>query len=189
MNPQHSTRDGLARSPGRAPSARFHTAKWPALGRVMRIGALCGLFGLASSVLVAPTGASATPFGPGPFAPGSVVVAQGGTIFGGRRLSGTGVEANGAVNVYPPNANGDVAPEASFTNGMYGPSIVAFDPSGDLWAANENTSTLVEFTRAQLAHAQPGAGRDHLGALACPARPGQPLRYGFRPLGQPLGGR
>jgi len=46
-------------------------------------------------------------------------------------------------------------PEASFTNGMYGPFVVVFDPSGDLWAANVNTSTLVEITRAQLATPNP----------------------------------
>ena len=54
--------------------------------------------------------------------------------------------------MYPPNANGDVAPQASFTNGMYGPTTMAFDPSGDLWIANENTSDLFEITRAQLTH-------------------------------------
>ncbi len=68
---------------------------------------------------------------------------------GNAGFSGTGVEAYGALNVYPPNANGDVAPEASFTNGMNGPFVVVFDPSGDLWAANVNNGTLVEFTRAQ----------------------------------------
>jgi sugar lactone lactonase YvrE len=81
-------------------------------------------------------------------------VSQGGTIFGGTNL-GTGVELNGDVTVYPPNANGDVAPEASFTNGMYGPTTMMFDPSGDLWVANENTSDLFEFTKAQLAMHNP----------------------------------
>jgi streptogramin lyase len=54
------------------------------------------------------------------------------------------------VEVYPPNSNGDVAPEASLTKGMYGPFVVVFDPSGDLWAANVGNSTLVELTKAQL---------------------------------------
>jgi secreted PhoX family phosphatase len=63
--------------------------------------------------------------------------------------------ANGDVDVYPPNANGDVAPEASFTNGMYGPTTMVFDSSGDLWVANENTSDLFEFTKAQLAMRNP----------------------------------
>ena len=117
-------------------------------------GAVCALFGLASSVLVAPTGASATPSGRHSFPPGSVVVSQGGTL-AGDGTGTTGVEALGAVNVYPPNANGDVAPKASFTKGMNGPFTVVFDPSGDLWAANVNNSTLVEFTRAQLATRNP----------------------------------
>jgi hypothetical protein len=120
----------------------------------MRAGALCAFFGLASPMLVTPTGASAAPFGGVPFVPGSVVVAQGGTI-AGNGTGTTGAEANGGVNVYPPNSNGDVAPEASFTNGMYGPFVVVFDPSGDLWAANVNTSTLVEVTRGQLATPNP----------------------------------
>jgi streptogramin lyase len=120
----------------------------------MRTGSLCTLVGLAASMLVAPTGASATSFGIGLFAPGSVVVSQGGTIFGGTN-TGNGVEANGDVDVYPPNANGDVAPQASFTKGMYGPVTMAFDPSGDLWVANENTSDLFELTKAQLAMPNP----------------------------------
>lgn len=47
--------------------------------------------------------------------------------------------------------NGDVAPLASSTNDMDGPFVVVFDPSGHLWAANVDNSTLVELTRAQLA--------------------------------------
>jgi hypothetical protein len=112
--------------------------------------------GLAGSMLGAPTETSAAPFDVHPFAPGRVVVSQGGTIFGtGGSGIGTTVEANGDVDVYPPNANGDVAPEASFTQSMYGPTTMAFDPAGDLWVANENTSTLVELTRAQLATPNP----------------------------------
>jgi secreted PhoX family phosphatase len=100
-------------------------------------------------VLVAPTTTSAAPFGVHPFKAGTIVVSQGGTIFGGVS-GGTGVEANGEVDLYPPDANGDVTSEASFTNSMFGPTTLAFDPAGDLWVANENTSTLVELTRAQL---------------------------------------
>jgi len=122
----------------------------------MKTGALCALVGLASPVLVAPTGASAAPAGIGPFAPGSVVVSQGGTIAAsGKSGKGTTVEANGEVNVYPPGSNGDVAPQASFTKDMYGPFTVVFDPSGDLWADNINTNTVVEITRAQLAMPDP----------------------------------
>ena len=154
MTPQYSTHDGATRRPSGAPGARLHETKRPVLERSMTTGALCALFALASSVLVAPTGASATPFGGGPFAPGRVVVAQGGTIFGGTN-TGTGVELNGDVDVYQPNANGDVAPEASFTSGMYGPTTMVFDSSGDLWVANENTSDLFELTKAQLAMPDP----------------------------------
>jgi hypothetical protein len=153
----------------------------------MRTGALCALVALASSVLVATTGAWAASYRGQPFAPGSVVVAQGGTIFGdGVGVSGSGVEADGDVDVYPPNSNGDVAPEASFTRDMYGPVSMAFDPSGDLWVANINSSTFVEFTRAQLGHTQPCAARDHLVGLGCTRIH---LRYSFGPLGQHLGGR
>jgi streptogramin lyase len=120
----------------------------------VRTGALCTLFALASSVLVAPTAASAAPFGFGAFPPGSVVVAEGGTI-AGNGTGSTGVEADGALEVYPPNANGDAAPLASFTNGMDGPFVVVFDPFGDLWAANVDNGTLVELTRSQLATPDP----------------------------------
>jgi secreted PhoX family phosphatase len=59
------------------------------------------------------------------------------------------------VDVYPPNADGDVAPEAGFTHGMYGPTTMVFDSSGDLWVANENTSDLFELTKGQLAQPDP----------------------------------
>ncbi len=139
----------------------------------MKAGALCALVGLAVPVVVAPSGASAAAPGVGPFAPGSVVVSEGGTIAAaGKTGKGTTVEENGEVNVYPPGANGDVAPEASFTKGMYGPFTVVFDPTGDLWADNINTSTLVEITRGQMAMADPAPGGDlHLG--------GEPVRHGL----------
>ncbi len=144
----------LTRTPRARPSAAIHAA----LGKSAKSEALCAVFALAYSMLVSPTEASAAPFGFGPFAPGSVVVAQGGTISGnGTGTAGT-VSADGYVNVYPPDANGDVAPEASFTQGMYGPFVVVFDPSGDMWAANvDNTSdsTIVEITRAQLGTPNP----------------------------------
>ncbi len=71
--------------------------------------------------------------------------------------TGTGptVEANGEVDFYSRNSNGDVAPEARFTNGMAGPVAMAFDPSGDLWVANINIGNVVELTRAQLTMPNP----------------------------------
>jgi len=115
------------------------------------------VLGAAVLVLVAPTTTSASPFGAPPsFQAGTIVVSQGGTIYGnGGSGVGTTVEENGDVHLYAPNANGDAAPEASFINGIYGPTTMAFDPAGDLWVANENTSTLVELTRAQLRTANP----------------------------------
>jgi streptogramin lyase len=111
---------------------------------------------MANSMLVSSGEVSAAPFAAGHFAAGSVVVSQGGTIFGtGGSGTGTTVEANGAVDVYAPNSHGDMAPEASFTKGMYGPVAMAFDPRGDLWVSNQNTSTLVELTKAQLAKHNP----------------------------------
>jgi secreted PhoX family phosphatase len=120
--------------------------------KAKRARALCAVVGLAGSSLLPQTAASAS--GLGLFAPGSVVVSQGGTIFGGTN-TGAGVELNGDVDVYRSNANGDVAPEASFTNGMYGPTTMVFDQSGDLWVGNENTSDLFEFTKAQLGTPNP----------------------------------
>jgi sugar lactone lactonase YvrE len=129
-------------------SARLQKGR---IGRIASRPAVLVCVGLTISLLVAPTETSAAPFHSNPLEAGTVVVSQGGTIFG-TGAAGTGVEANGEVDLYPPDANGDVAPEAGFTNSMFGPTTLAFDPEGDLWVANDNTSTpaLVEFTRAQL---------------------------------------
>ncbi|HXW80067.1 MAG TPA: hypothetical protein VEJ84_11255 [Acidimicrobiales bacterium] len=154
MTLHHSINDSAARSPSPAPGARLDATKRPLLVRSMRAGALCAIGVLANTMLVAPTDASATAFGLGPFAPGSVIVSQGGTIQGGTN-TGSALELNGEVDVYPPSSNGDVAPRASFTNGSYGPVTMTFDSSGDLWVANENTSDLFELTRAELATPNP----------------------------------
>src|SRR5580658_8810898 len=153
MTPEYSMHDSAARSPSRASSARLCGTKQPVVRRRMRTGALCTLVCLAISLVVAPTAASAAHFR-GPFAPGSVIVSQGGTIFGGTN-TGSGVELNGDVDEYPPNSNGDVAPQARFTHGMYGPTTMVFDSSGDLWVGNENTSDLFEVTKAQMATPDP----------------------------------
>jgi hypothetical protein len=154
MTPPYPTHDRATPSPSRAPSYGFHATSRPVLRRSTRVGALCALAALAGSMLVAPAEASATSFGASSFAPGSIVVSQGGTIFGGTN-TGTGFELNGDVDVYPPGTNGDVAPEARFTHGGYGPTTMVFDSSGDLWVANENTSDLFELTKAQLAQPNP----------------------------------
>jgi hypothetical protein len=151
MAAQYSTRDRSARSPSRTPGTYPCAVRRHVPRATMRSAALFAMFALVSPLVVPPPGASAAPFGLGPFAPGSVVVAQGGTISGNDTgVAGT-VQADGYVNVYPPDANGDVAPRASFINGMDGPFVAVFDPSGDLWAANvDGLGTLVEFTRSAL---------------------------------------
>jgi hypothetical protein len=154
MTAHYPTPDRATLSPSRATGARLHTTRRPVLRRSARIGTLCGLVGLAGTMLITPAEASAASVGAGPFAPGSVIVSQGGTIFGGTN-TGTGVELNGDVDLYPPDSNGDVVPKASFTQGSYGPTTMVFDSSGDLWVANENTSDLFEFTKAQLAQPDP----------------------------------
>jgi streptogramin lyase len=151
MNNEYATHDSASPGPSRARSANLHASRWPALKGNVTTGLLCALASLTTPILVAPTEASAT--GVSPFAPGSVVVSQGGTMW--TNSAGTGVELNGEVDVYPPRANGEVAPEATFTNGSYGPVTMVFDQAGDLWVANEFTSDFFEFTRAQLATADP----------------------------------
>ena len=155
MTPHYLPHNRTARRPDRAASARLHATGRPALSRSLTTGVLCALVGLASPLLVAPIAASASPSGVALFAPGSIVVSQGGTIAAGEGGTAGTVAADGEVNVYPPNSHGDVRPLASFTKGMNGPFTVRFDPSGDLWAANVNNNTLVEFTSAQLATPDP----------------------------------
>jgi streptogramin lyase len=165
-----------ARHEAQIASARFSATltrlKNGRVGRVALGAVVLVCVGLASSLLGAPIDTSAATSGVGPLAPGSVVVSQGGTIFGtGGSGIGTTVAANGEVNVYPPKANGDMAPEARFTHHMYGPTTLAFDPAGDLWVANENTATLVELTRAQLATPNPVPSVTILSASGALANP------------------
>ena len=156
MTDQYATQNGAARSSSRRLVLDFMRPNCLRSDRRTKTGAVCTLFGLASPMLVAPTVASAAPAGIGPFAAGERRRLPGWHDRRDRQeWEGTTVEANGEVNVYPPGANGDVAPQASFTKDMYGPFTVVFDPSGDLWADNVNTSTLVEITRAQLATPNP----------------------------------
>ena len=108
MTPDYSTDYRFVRDSSAAPSTGLHRTKRHSLVRSMTAGALCAIVALANSALVTPTEASASPFGVGRVGPGSVVVTQGGTIFGGTN-TGTGVELNGDVDVYPPDANGDAA--------------------------------------------------------------------------------
>ncbi|MGO9581730.1 MAG: hypothetical protein ACLP36_02885 [Acidimicrobiales bacterium] len=165
MTPEYSVYDSPSRSSSRAPRARLRAVKRPVLGRSTRAGALCALVGLASSMLVAPTEASAAPFGAGPFAPGSVVVSRAdlapGTILvangGADGLGSTGI-GPGSITIYRPGASGDARPEAVITKGIDGPLGLAFDSSGNLWVANF-ASSVVEYSKAELAKPSPAPTR------------------------------
>ena len=165
MTPQYSVHDSPSRSSSRSPRARLHAVKLTVLGRSTRAGALCALVGLASSMLVAPTEASAAPFGAGPFAQGSVVGSQAdlapGTIFvangGANGWGSTGI-GPGSITIYRPGASGDAHPEAVITKGIDGPLGLAFDSSGNLWVANFESS-VVEYSKAELTKPSPTPAR------------------------------
>ena len=63
----------------------------------------------------------------------------------------------GSITVYRPGAIGNARPEAVITAGVNGPSALAFDGAGDLWVSNVTASTVVEYSRAELAAASPAA--------------------------------
>lgn len=61
----------------------------------------------------------------------------------------------GSITLYSPGATGDARPEAVITKGVDGPYGLAFDASGDLWVSNNNTDTVVEYTKSELAKVSP----------------------------------
>ena len=63
MSPSSPTHHSAARSHGLAPDLPVHGTKRRALSGSMGAGVLCALVSLANTMLVAPTDASATPFG------------------------------------------------------------------------------------------------------------------------------
>jgi hypothetical protein len=84
------------------------------------------------------------PAAPGGLPPGTLVVAH----------------HPDSVGTYAPGSAGDAVPGGSFVKGLNAPAFVAFDPSGDLWVANENNGgdiTLVEFAKAELSKPDPSA--------------------------------
>jgi hypothetical protein len=79
------------------------------------------------------------PAAQGTLAPGTIIVAQQG----------------GTVCTYGADAAGDAAPQTTISSGMTEPMTLAFDHSGDLWVADENSNKLLEFTKAVLAKPNP----------------------------------
>jgi DNA-binding beta-propeller fold protein YncE len=82
-------------------------------------------------------------------APGTIFVANAGEYNGG---GGTG---KGSVTAYRPGAKGNARPELVITAGIDNPQSIAFDRSGDLWVANEESGTVTEYSKAELAEASP----------------------------------
>ena len=132
-----------------------------------RATTVCALFGLASSVLVPMTEASAAPMGTNLFAPGTVVIAQGGTIAGGVQYTGpasgkgANVERNGEVDFYPPGSNGDVAPEAQLHQRHVRPDGHGLRPLRRLMGGKHQCPQHCGAHRGLRGHAQPCAGCGH----------------------------
>lgn len=61
----------------------------------------------------------------------------------------------GSITLYRPNSTGDALPEAVITKGVDGPNGLAFDTSGDLWVSNPLNSTVVEYSKSELAKVSP----------------------------------
>lgn len=111
---------------------------------------VCTVLGLPGLATTGAAAASAAPTG-------AVFVAQQGTNTGCGNGGGTGTSAQalGTVTAYPLSAAGDVAPRVILAKDMDGPIALAFDSSGDLWAANSVNDTVLEFTKGELAQARP----------------------------------
>lgn len=61
----------------------------------------------------------------------------------------------GSVTIYRPGASGDARPEAVITKGIDGANDLTVDASGDLWVSNTLSDSVVEYSRAELAKANP----------------------------------
>ncbi len=131
---------GIARPSGRA---------WrsPKAGAAAVVAGVVASVGWGASPALAASPSSVLSAG-GPVA-GTIFVANAGVI--GHRAGGTGP---GSVTAYAPDATGDAHPETLITKGIDAPGGLTFDPSGDLWVADE-AGHVVEYSRADLAQASP----------------------------------
>jgi secreted PhoX family phosphatase len=116
---------------------------------VAAVLAVANMRGPAQTVTIRPAA------GPG-LVPGTIVVAQRGSNYapvgngGGTAGTARGVIAQGEISTYSPDSGGDLVQGISFTRGMNGPVTLALDPIGDLWVANDNNQTLVEYSKSSL---------------------------------------
>ncbi len=63
--------------------------------------------------------------------------------------------STGSVTEYKVRDSGNVRPVLTISRGVNQPYGLAFDASGDLWVANNNSNTVVEYKKSELAKASP----------------------------------
>jgi sugar lactone lactonase YvrE len=116
-------------------------------GRPSRVAALVSALGLGVTAVTT----TASPAAPSASAAGlgTIFVAN----FGGEGATGTG--ATGSVTSYRAGDKADAAALQTIAKKINAPQGVTFDNSGNLWVANSNTNTLLEYSRSELAKASP----------------------------------
>ena len=137
-----------------SPEARLGAIGSRPADRRLEAAAGAALFaGLVSIAGVVAPLAGAEPARPAPGhggpPPGTIFVANAGTVLGG-----TGVDP-GSVAVYRPGTSGDAHPQTLITKGVNGPGDIALDRGGNLWVANESSDTVVEYSSRRLLAASP----------------------------------
>jgi sugar lactone lactonase YvrE len=125
----------------RSPSWRANSAQ--TAGRAAGLAVVVALATTAVATTVHTAGAAT------PASPGVVFVAN----FGGAGASG--IQATGSVTSYRLSATGAASALETLAGKINAPQGVAFDASGNLWVANSNTNTLVDYPRSELGKASP----------------------------------
>ena len=117
---------------------RTAVSAWPALVSALGLGVT------AVTTTASPAAPSASAAGLG-----TIFVAN----FGGEGATGTG--ATGSITSYRAGDKADAAALQTIAKKINAPQGVTFDNSGNLWVANSNTNTLLEYSRSELAKASP----------------------------------
>ena len=173
MTPQYSNRNNAPTNPSRTSRARVHATKRSVRRRNVATGAPCALFALSTSMLVAPIAGSAgvvasiglrtTPEAAAtitgaskaaaltPVKSGAAVGAEGRIFVANEGAPGS----TGSVTEYTVRGSGNVRPILTISRGVNQPYGLAFDASGNLWVANNNSNTVVEYKKSELAKASP----------------------------------